>query len=166
MTESTEIPTYKHILVALDGSAVAEEVLPHVQSLASKYGSDITLVRAYTPSAALYASAAASSMPGTGPAIDPTLEIEMERGEADTYLNLVAERLMNAGFSVRTDRLSDSPAEAILEAARVSDADLIVMTTHGRTGLSRVLMGSVADHVLHNAHCPVLLIRTHMHDDE
>ena len=166
MSAPFDRPLYKHILVALDGSTVAEEVLPHVVSLAAKYGSDITLVRAYTPSAALYASAAASSMPGTGPAIDPSLEIELERGEADTYLSIVADRLVKEGFSVRTDRLSDSPAEAIIEAARVSDADLIAMTTHGRTGIRRVLMGSVADHVVHNAHCPVLLVRTHMHDNQ
>lgn len=65
-------------------------------------------------------------------------------------------RLPNA----RTELRAGQPAEAIAEFARVMQADLLVIATHGRTGLARVLMGSVAEHVVRNAPCPVLVVRS------
>jgi nucleotide-binding universal stress UspA family protein len=80
--------------------------------------------------------------------------------EAQRYLDRVAERLRAEGRPVRTRALlTEQPAVAILDEARLQDADLIAMTTHGRSGLARLLLGSVADKVLRGSTLPVLLQR-------
>jgi nucleotide-binding universal stress UspA family protein len=152
-------PAYARILVPVDGSLLAEEVLPHVVSLARRYGAAVELVRAYYPPPSLLAASAASSLPGTGPVLDPTPFIAAGKQEADLYLERVAERLEAAGVAVEPRRVDGAPGESVVDAAREQGADLIAMTTHGRGGLGRLVMGSVADYVLQHAPCPVLLIR-------
>ncbi len=153
---------YQRILVALDGSELAESVLPHVEALASKFGSSVVALQAIVPAETIMAETATglTGMPATGPAVDPTPIIEAERRIAAEYLAGVSGRLRGAGLTVETEIAEGNAPDAIVEAARAHRADLIAMTTHGRSGLGRLVFGSVAEGVLHHAPCPVLLVRT------
>jgi nucleotide-binding universal stress UspA family protein len=150
---------YKRIVVTLDGSELAERVLPHALSLARCYGSTVELVRAYSPPASVLSASAATALPGTGPLVDPGPTIEAGERDADAYLDDVASQLAAEGIAVEHRRLDGPAGESIVAEARRIGADLIAMTTHGRSGLGRVVMGSVADEVVRTAPCPVLLVR-------
>ena len=148
---------YGRILVALDGSEVAERILPHVEALAEKFGSTVTLLQATTPPETLVAASTAE--PGAAAAVDPTPTIEAERHETQRYLEAVTDRLRRRGLAVESESPQAGAAEIIVERASELGADLIAMTTHGRGGLGRLVFGSVADAVLRSATCPVLLVR-------
>jgi nucleotide-binding universal stress UspA family protein len=154
---------FQHILVALDGSELAERVLPQVEALAERFQSRIVLLRA-TTSAAEVASLAAGAGLDAAAALDPTPMIESERTEATSYLDSVARRLATAGAQVSVECPEGPAARAIVDEARRREADLIAMTTHGRSGLAHLVFGSVAEEVLHRAPCPVLLVRVHERD--
>jgi nucleotide-binding universal stress UspA family protein len=156
---STAVPGYRRILVPLDGSPLAEAVLPHVEALAKRFGSTVELVRAYTPPASLYVARASTALPGTGPLLDSGPFVEAGEQEAEVYLEAVEERLRRQGIRAEHRRLDGPAGEAIVQESRRADVDLIAMSTHGRGGLERMVMGSVADHVLHHAACPILLVR-------
>jgi nucleotide-binding universal stress UspA family protein len=151
---------YDRIIVALDGSPLAEQVLPHVEALAEKFGSMLILVRA-TLSVEKVAALVEPSIGGVP--VDPTLideTIESEEHEAETYLEHVANALRQRGIRVQTEHPQGVAAQVILGVARQANADLIALTTHGRSGLGRLIFGSVADEVLRGAACPVLLVRS------
>jgi nucleotide-binding universal stress UspA family protein len=151
---------FAHIVVALDGSEVAERVLPYVEALAEKFGSRVTLVRANTPPETIALEEASAPTPAMlVPSLDPTTIANDEQRAASAYLQPLAERLKARGLAVDVSLPEDAPAAAIVGFARSSQADLIAMTTHGYGGLTRVMLGSVADEVMRTASCPVLLIR-------
>lgn len=134
------------VLVPLDGSPLAEAALPTaLEILGDNPGASLVLLRA----------AEASSLPGA----DPTeAQIEVVR-EAEYYLESVAARLAERGAKVRTSVWYGPAAPAIVEAAYVLKADVIVMSTHGRSGLGRLILGSVAESVLRGTRTPILLLR-------
>ena len=136
---------FKKILVPLDGSLLAEHALGKVVELAAG-GAAVLLVRA----------AEAHSLPG----VDPTeMQVEVVR-EAEEYLARVAARLEREDIrDVQTSVWYGPAASAIVEAARLRGADLIVMSTHGRSGLGRLILGSVAEAVLRSTTTPILLLR-------
>jgi nucleotide-binding universal stress UspA family protein len=136
----------KTILVPLDGSVLAETALQPALDLARDYHAKVVLVRA--------------AEGHTLPMSDPTdAQVEAVRG-AEGYLAGARERLGRAGLAdVETAVWYGPPAEAIVEAARYRDADLIVMSSHGRSGLERLVLGSVAETVLRSTETPTLLIR-------
>lgn len=142
---------YERILVALDGSALAEEVLEQAEAFATRFDSTIVLLRA-TP---LLQSAAVASAPES----DPTFVHRTEQQAAAAYLARVGNKLRAKGHAVELRQPEGNPAEQILNQARDAGADLIAIATHGRSGLQRVLLGSVADEVVPKAFCPVLLVR-------
>ena len=154
---------YKHILIPLDGSGLAEQVLPHVETLAEKFDSAISLLRVIVPSTAAMA-AAPVGLPMAPPVAPYTVAevaetLEAERQVATEYLQSVAERLSGAGLRV-THEVQEGPLGiTIIERANALGANLIAMTTHGRGGLERVILGSVADDVIRRSNCPVLLVR-------
>lgn len=149
---------YRHIVVALDGSAAAERVLPYVEALARGFGSRVTLLRAVTPiEEALMGDEMARAATRRHPA-GPTLT-KPSQYNAIAYLDAVQQPLLDAGLKVETECPEGQHAEAIVQRARRLNADLIAMTTHGRSGLRRAVIGSVADEVIRTAHCPVLLVR-------
>jgi nucleotide-binding universal stress UspA family protein len=152
---------YEHLLVALDGSPAAESVLEHAEALAKAFGSTVTLFRATVAAEELMAQTAGSAqgVGDVGPMLDPTPILEAEREEAVSYLNGVAARLKQHNLNVNTEHFDGPPAEEIVERARALGVSLILMTTHGRSGLGRMVFGSVADSVLRHAPCPVLLVR-------
>lgn len=152
---------YEHLLVALDGSEAAEQVLPHAEALALACHSTVTLLRAVLSIETLIAQSA-SAGPGVGdltPPLDPTPILEAERSSTTEYLNGVAARFRQHGITVNLDQPEGDAAEAIVERAQALGVNLILMTTHGRGGLGRLVFGSTADHVLRHAACPVLLVR-------
>ena len=127
-------PTYRQILVPLDGSPEAEGALPHAVALAARFGSSITLLQA--------SDVPSSCWPGP---VDALRFAVLERERAAEYLESVAQRWAARGFAARSLALTmGPPAEAILACARGIRADLIIMTTRGRSGLARLLLGSVA----------------------
>lgn len=151
---------YAHILVPLDGSELAEQVLPHITSLATRFGARVTLLRATTAAQVIGAQAAlAGALPGGGPVADATPLIAAEHAAAATYLAAVADRLRERGVTVAVEQHDGPPAKLIVARARELGADLVAMTTHGRGGLDRLLLGSVADEVVRHATVPVLLVR-------
>ncbi len=152
---------YSRILVALDGSDLAEEVLPHVVALAQRFGSTLTLLHAvHLPGLLLTPAAAApGGVPVAVPVTNPEPLYKAEQETAAGYLDAVAERLRAQGVGVECEAPRGPAPELILERARALPADLIAMTTHGRGGLGRLFYGSVADAVLRSAPCAVLLVR-------
>jgi nucleotide-binding universal stress UspA family protein len=154
---------YKRILVALDGSEVAEQILPHVEALGRALGSTLILVRAIRSPEKIIAELNAGAMvPATG-IIDPDPIVEAEQAEVDGYLTGIAERLGQLGLSVQTERPPEPAADAILRCADDLSVDLIAMTSHGRTGLGRLVFGSVAGAVLHRSARPMLVVRAIEH---
>jgi len=138
---------FQRILVPLDGSPRAELILPHVEHLWKREASELLLVRSVS-----------ADSPANG-GYDSAPSLVHERNDAESYLHGVARRLINAGAKVLTRVLEGSPSGAILDAPRREGATMIAMTTHGRTGLLRWLMGSVADKVVRASDVPVLLLR-------
>ena len=134
------------ILVPLDGSVLAESAIAKAREVAGDRSTTLMLLRA----------AEAHSLPGT----DPTeAQVEVVR-EAEDYLAAVAARLTAQGIpSVETSVWYGPAASAIVDAARLRKADLIVMSTHGRSGLGRLILGSVAESVLRGTTTPILLLR-------
>lgn len=142
---------YKQILVPLDGSALAEEALVHARYLAERFGSKIILLRVLVSP---YAIAAPDLILAGYDAAD-----ENFAQVAQEYLQGVAADLQAAGFQAVVRTCEGPVAEAIIDHASDIGVDMIVMSTHGRGGLSRWVYGSVADRVLQAAPCPVLLVR-------
>ncbi len=141
----------ERIVVPLDGSAVAEQVLPVVARLALRLGAELTLVRVLEPISAVEVVATAG-------VVDPD-EITLRALEAEQYLAGVQARLAGEGHRVHTLLRKGAPAEEIAAAVREVGADLVAMCTHGRGGLRRAVLGSVAESVLRTAGVPVLLTR-------
>jgi nucleotide-binding universal stress UspA family protein len=142
----------RHILVPLDGSALAESALPHVQTFARLTGAGVTLAQVIEPLASLRDLADSWEFTNVYAGHQEAAE-----RNADAYLGQVAQRLAAAGIPVDTRLVAGTPAEAIIQTGR--EFDLIIMATHGRGGLGRWVYGSVTDKVLRGATVPVLLVR-------
>lgn len=136
----------KTVLVPLDGSILAEAALTWAADL-TREGGTVVLLRAAEAPATLNA--------------DPIdMQVTAVRS-AETYLAGVAPRVKELGVAnVDTSVWYGPPVEAIVDAARYRHADLIVMSTHGRSGLGRLVMGSVAESVLRSTTTPILLVRS------
>jgi nucleotide-binding universal stress UspA family protein len=137
----------KKILVPLDGSVLAEAALAPAVELAMKTGAQMLV---------LLRAAEAHTMPMADPSEAQVTAVRT----AEEYLAGARERVVKAGFErVETSVWYGPPAEAIVEAAAFRKADLIVMSSHGRSGLGRLVLGSVAETVLRGTTVPILLIR-------
>lgn len=145
---------YQKILVPMDGSKLAECVLPHVEAIAKGCNvSNVIFVRVVEP-----------MLRPTGDDYFP-LEEDRElfkldrRAVADDYLNRLVSRLKYDGVKLHTEVIVGKVAESLVDYAEKNDVDLIVIATHGRSGVSRWVRGSVADRILHFARAPVLMVR-------
>lgn len=139
---------YKHILVPLDGSKLAEAALREALPLARSSGARITFVEAVWP---------IIDVMNTGTQVATIERIRKE--ETQKYLDGVARRPEWKGLKAEAVVKVGPAADVIIDYARSERADLIVMSTHGRSGLGRWAFGSIADKVLRGASCPVLLVR-------
>ena len=134
----------KTILLPLDGSPLAERAVAYASALARRTGAELLLVQAVR----------AHTLPG----IDPS-ESQIECTEsAELYLDSIASRVGMRGVVATCHVYYDDPVSAILDASHRHHVDMIVMSTHGRGGLGRMLYGSVADQILRRASVPVLLV--------
>jgi nucleotide-binding universal stress UspA family protein len=152
---------YKRVVTLLDGSELAEQVLPHVANIVRDRECEVHLL-SVAPTVITAVATAVDVYPIYATADFLAVEAaERERIEKDltAYLAEVAQRLRPITSKVTRVVRFGEPAEEILEYAAEVEADLIAMCTHGRSGLSRWVYGSVADKVLRGAECPVLLVR-------
>ena len=154
---------FRTVLVPVDGSNLAEMALEHAVSLAMALEAKVALIRT-THTARHYRSRIAGSAVASGYSPDRFVN-ELMRDDADevsNYLTQVQNRLVaEHGENSRADILHlrhDSPAQAIIEHAETQPT-LIVMTSHGRGGVGRLILGSVADRVVRHSNAPVLVIR-------
>jgi nucleotide-binding universal stress UspA family protein len=133
------------ILVPMDGSVLAEAALAPAVELARERGAKLLLLRA--------------AEAHTLPMADPTEAQVAAVRDAEQYLADMRDRAMRGITDVDVSVWYDPPARAIVEAAQYRKADLIVMSSHGRSGLGRLVLGSVAETVLRATAVPILLIR-------
>ena len=148
---------YAHILVATDGSELADRALDHAIELAKALSSEITIVTVSEPAAVV--GAGYSAVAGT--IVDPIPElIEAQEEAAKGLLDKAGAKVTSAGVPVKTVYVNDSfPADGIISTANSVGADLIVMGSHGRRGLGRLLLGSQTNNVLAHTAIPVLVTR-------
>src|SRR3990170_1633771 len=152
---------FETILVPLDGSELAEAARATGVERQAKFGSRLLLLRAVEPlSRRLAQPPAIFESPAAAAANVELLEkmTAAEREEAQTYLEALRPRLERGG-RVEALVMEGEAAEAVVSAAAARGADLVVMSSHGRGGLGRLVFGSVADAVLRQSGVPVLLIR-------
>ncbi len=142
----------KSVLVPLDGSKLAEAALEHALNIVEPKGK-ITLVSAIeVPDVPIYGYYPPASVPDYEEAKDNLLPY------ARHYLQGIADNLVEHGFSVRIEAEIGDPAQVITEIAQKYQVDAIAMSTHGRSGLSRWLFGSVTNKVLSAKPCPVYVV--------
>jgi len=139
---------FERILIPLDGSPRAELILTQVGRLLRREDSEILLLRSVDVPAALLTRSEAAR------------RLREERAEAQRYLHDLARRFADQGAKVHGRVVEGPPAETILETARTEGATLIALCTHGRSGVARWVMGSVAEKVIRASEVPVLLVRS------
>lgn len=142
---------YKKILVPLDGSKLAECALPHAESLALTYKSTLMLLSVISPAAIV----------GRPPADMELFQRTMDtrREEAESYLKRLAGEFIEKKIKTETYVGIEPVVREIVNAAETHDADLVVIASHGRSGLERVFFGSVASGVLNRIERPLMVIR-------
>lgn len=152
--EGADAPELEHVLVSLDGSRLARQILATATEIGDLYDARYTLVRVVQP--AMLPGFAYGDLPS---GID-TAALEVMEETATRELERVAGDLRDGGRSVDFEVVRHaSPSAGLLEAADRGDVDLVAMATHGRGGLKRMVMGSVADKVLRASRQPLLLHR-------
>jgi nucleotide-binding universal stress UspA family protein len=140
----------KRIIVALDGSSVAERILPRVVALAKVEESELTLLRVVVPKTAFQKAVAKESTPWW----------DKDVAAAEAYLFRTADRLREDGFRTKTDVVvGEDIAQSIADYAARESADLVAIATHGRGGLSRAIIGSVADAITRTSRTSLLVLR-------
>src|SRR3954447_15152703 len=139
---------YRHILVPTDGSELAERGVAHGLALAKSVGAEVSAIFVVEPFSEM-----------TGPLRETVGRYaELRNEQAVSVLNLVANAAKQSGVSCQTIQVENGqPHQAIIAAAEDKDCDLIVMSSHGRSGLSMLLIGSVTNKVLAHAKTPVLV---------
>jgi len=143
----------RNILVPVDGSGFGELALPVAEKIARAADATLHVVRIHVP--ATQAPVSLEGMPVVDAGQDAT-----RWGSERAYVKRIADRLTAAGARrVRSGVLDGPVAEGLATYALLNDVDLIVMSTHGRDGLARAWMGSVADEVMRNSSAPLLLVR-------
>jgi nucleotide-binding universal stress UspA family protein len=144
---------YKKILVPLDGSELAECVLPHLEAFIKGFHiSDVTLVRVVEPEIFYH---------GDYP-IDPEVLAKREsemKSIAKDYLDKIVNRLKYEGTAPHAEVIVGRVMESLADYATNNDIDLLIIATHGYSGVTRWVRGSVADKILRSANVPVLMVR-------
>ncbi|MGA2465020.1 MAG: universal stress protein, partial [Thermodesulfobacteriota bacterium] len=140
---------YKKILVPLDGSELAKKALDHAEKLAKTFDAEIILFQV-VPFMPIY---------GSPELVTPLIVDEKQKEAAERYLANLAEEMKERGYKVSAMvKIGQQVAVEIIDFAKERGVDLIVMCTHGRSGFTRWVLGSVAHKVLTRAETPILLI--------
>ena len=150
---------FTKILVCLDSSKLAEQILPYATEQARHFNSKVVLLQTFSISTTI----AAVSAGGTAaPIASEELirdEVQKQETAAMTYLEGIAGELRRKGLDVTITALQGMPGETIVDYAQRESIDLIALATHGHSGLGRIVFGSVADYVLRQSGLPILLIK-------
>jgi nucleotide-binding universal stress UspA family protein len=152
------------ILVPLDGSQLAESALPHAEAIARQRGAQVTeilLLSVYAPTIYPVKYYFQMDYPPKVPLKYEDYvqqEIDQARESCKKYLNHLADQLKAKGLQVRTEAVMGEPADEIIKYAHQNPFQLIVMASHGRSGLSHLTIGSVAERVLLETNIPVFMI--------
>jgi nucleotide-binding universal stress UspA family protein len=141
---------FDHILLPLDGSSLAECVLPHAVALANIFDARCTLLRVLQS-----ANSGEQNQP-----VDP-LEWRMNKAEAEAYLQEIAKRLRTAGLETERVILEGQAAQRIVEFAQSNKIDLIVLSSHGQTGLSRWNVSGVVHKIIQRAKLSIMIVRAY-----
>jgi nucleotide-binding universal stress UspA family protein len=144
---------FEKILVCLDGSSLAEQILPYAVEEARRFGSTLTLLQVVT-----------AEVPAVAPG-DPQLvvekldEVSKEENEAMAYLQITARQVKTEGIKVEYVVEHGGAGEAIVAYAKEHGIGLIAMGTHGHSGMGRIVFGSVAEFVVRESGLPVLMVK-------
>jgi nucleotide-binding universal stress UspA family protein len=141
-----------HILVPLDGSSLAERIIPHLFALSRPFGSHVTLLRVVSRSETTQPSQR----------IDP-LDWQMHEAEARSYLNNMTVKLTQAGLNVRNALLQGDPASRIVEFVKNEDVDLLMLSSHGSSGLTGWNISNVVQKTVVRVQKPTMIIRAYQH---
>ncbi|MCK4362898.1 MAG: universal stress protein [Dehalococcoidia bacterium] len=142
------------VLVPLDGSKESEAVIPHISELASKLKAEVVLFQVVAPAYFVY------SIPGEAvQKLYSPEEMDKIKTKSEGYLDTVGAELRDKGINAMSEVGLGVPAEEIIRIADEIQADVVAMSTHGHSGISRWAFGSTADKVLHAGNTPVLLVR-------
>jgi len=151
---------YKKIMVPLDGSVLAECVLPHVDGFVSGCQVEtVVFVRVVEPTHYSVIS------PTANPQFSKTLQEnakmmeEDEKSSAETYLKGVVSRVKQGGLTYKTEVLVGAVADRLVDYVDANGIELVLIATHGRSGISRWVRGSIADRGLRSSSAPVLMVR-------
>ena len=146
---------YQRILVATDGSALSKKAVKHAISLAASTGASLVALKVVPRYPVSFFDGSATL------SVETVSEAEKKWvTDAESQLDAVVKEAQSAGVKAKTAVVkSDLIAESIISAARKHKADLVVMASHGRKGLKRLLLGSETQHVLTHSHIPVLVLR-------
>jgi nucleotide-binding universal stress UspA family protein len=145
---------FQKILVCLDGSKLAEQILPYAAEQAARFGSSLVLFQVVSL-ASVPTPTGIESVPVAVPS-DQLADVE---AAARDYLNGLALPLRDKGVKLQCVTMVGHPAESIVSYAEENKFDLVAIATHGRSGLRRLVFGSVADYVIRKSGLPILLIK-------
>jgi len=157
-----EVTMYQKIMVPLDGSPLAECVLPHVEAfIQGCQVHAVILVRVVEAASLRFLGApTATHQVDYEKVLEYTKRIEDERkSSAAEYLHVVAAQLKPGRVKIHMEVLVGEIADCLVDFAETRNVDLILIATHGRSGVSRWVRGSVADRILRAAKAPVLMVR-------
>lgn len=141
---------FKHILLPLDGSSLAERVLPHAISLSKAFDAKLTLLRV------VYQVDHKTQLSSVNP-----IDWQMRMSEAEAYIDSVKDRLTKKGVKTRGQVLEGRPAQQIINFAKNKAVDLIILSSHGNSGISGWNINSTVQKVLLRAYMPVMIVRAY-----
>lgn len=152
---------FERILVTLDGSPLAETALEPALAMAAQFGGEVVLLRAVVPAEVDLAA-------GQGPSYYELKRLWERQATqaAEDYLRRIRAEWRGCGVPLRLEAVVGAPPSIIIATASYFGVGLIVMATHGRSGLHRLLYGSVAEAVLRAAEVPVLLVPSRSAPDQ
>ena len=147
---------YKRIMVPLDGSDLAECVLPHLETIIKGCESpEVIVVQAVEPISIPYGREASQLT-----SLEQVKAFEThQKVEAEKYLKEIIARLGKTGVNAKADIIYGKAGEALSDYATKNNVDLVIIATHGRSGISRWVWGSVADRLIRSVCVPVLMVR-------
>ncbi len=141
---------FQRILVPMDGSSLAECVLPHILAIGKSFDAQITLLRVLDPVGAV-----------TRPRpVDP-LDWQIRKAEAETYLKSLAARFQGSGLRIDVEVREGKAAESVIDFARCNDSDLILLSSHGQSGISGWNISSVVQKIILRAQTSVMIVRAY-----
>ncbi|MEA4908170.1 MAG: universal stress protein [Chloroflexi bacterium] len=141
---------FNRILVPLDGSPLAECVIPHLLAVAKAYSSEVLLLQVLDPSGPMYQD----------DVIDP-FEWQIRKAEAETYLRGIAIQVSEAGLKVGKEVLEGKAAEVIINDAHLKEVDLILLSSHGHSGITGWNVSSVVQKIILRANLSVMIVRAY-----